>query len=197
MSHTSSLAPAAPAPDLPPLPGETPRAFGAFLTFYQLGQARSLAGTAQALGEKRATVKAWSSRHRWPERLRACQSGRLAAHLASERRQTADWARRRQEFREQRWAAGQKLLHAAACFLDSFGDRELQQITLAQVARAIQIGTRITTDALSGGQLPEEQALSSSESELMAALQKAYGTPAPRPAPPAALSDPRPSTPGL
>ncbi len=166
----------------PRLPGETPRAFGAFLAFFQLGPARSLPAVAEALGENPATVKNWSSKYHWSDRLLAYQSGLLqtqvAAAAALAQSSAADWARRGREFREHEWAAGQKLLGAALCFLESFGDREVEKMSLAQVSRALQISARISRSALSGELLPDESAPSALESALAAALHKAYGQPA-------------------
>jgi hypothetical protein len=42
-------------------PGETPRAFGAFLTFFQFGQSRSHKAAANNLGESLPAVKKWAS----------------------------------------------------------------------------------------------------------------------------------------
>lgn len=177
-----------PRPTFPRHPGETPRAFGAFLAWFQLGQGRSLAAVAEVLGEKPDTVKSWSSRYRWSERLQVFQSGLLQAQLeaqaALQREHAADWARRTREFREHEWAAGQKLLAAVLCFLDSFGDREVEKMTLAQVSRALQISSRISWQALRGDPAPEEPAPASLQDELAAALKKAYGQPALPVAPP-------------
>ncbi|MEI8291539.1 MAG: hypothetical protein WCH99_18875, partial [Verrucomicrobiota bacterium] len=165
----------------PRAPGETPRAFGAFLAFFQLGSSRSLPAVAEVLGENPATVKNWSSKYRWSERLLAYQSGLLQARVAAQaglaQSSAADWARRGSEFREVEWAAGQKLLGAVLCFLENFGDREVEKMSLAQVSRALQISTRVSRSALSGELLPDESAPSALESALAAALQKAYGQP--------------------
>ena len=180
-THTPSP-PAPPASDLRPparQPGETPRAFGAFLAYYQLGQTRSLAAVAEALGENPDTLKVWSSRHRWRERIGALQAGLLANHVASEQQLNADWTRRVQEFRQQKWESGQKLLAAAACFLEAFGDRELEKMTLAQVSRAIHIGTRVTGEALRGDATVSEPPASPLQDELLALLQRAYAPVAP------------------
>ena len=180
--NTLSLDPAGVAPAFPRRPGETPRAFGAFLAFFQLGSSRSLPGVAEALGENPATVKNWSSKYGWSDRLLAYQSGLLETQVAAEaarvQSSVADWARRAREFREHEWAASQKLLGAVLCFLENFGDREVEKMTLAQVSRALQISTRISQSALTGELLPDESAPSALESALAAALQKAYGQPA-------------------
>jgi len=173
--------PAAP-PAFPHQPGETPRAFGAFLAFFQLGPSRSLPALAEVLGENPATVKNWSSKYRWSDRLLAYQSGLLQTQVAAQaalvQSSAADWARRSSEFREHEWAAGQKLLGAVLCFLENFGDREVEKMSLAQVSRALQISTRISRSALSGELLLEESAPSALEAALAVALQKAYGQPA-------------------
>ena len=62
----SVAAPAPPStpdaqPFFPRAPGETPRAFGAFMTFFQLGHARSCQAVADKLGEGLPTVKNWAS----------------------------------------------------------------------------------------------------------------------------------------
>jgi len=46
----------------PPYPGKTPRAFGAFLAFFQLGQTRSHQAVADKLGEGLPAVKHWASK---------------------------------------------------------------------------------------------------------------------------------------
>ena len=149
-----------PSPAFPRVPGETPRAFGAFMAFFALGHARSLQAVAAQLGEKHDTVKAWSSKYRWSDRIHAFNSGLLQqaadAEAAARRQQAADWARRTSEYREQEWDAAQKLLTAAQCFLESFGDRDVEKMTLAQVSRALQISSRIARQALSGATGPEE-----------------------------------------
>jgi hypothetical protein len=167
-----------PQPSFNPSPGETPRAFSAFMAFFDLGHARSLPGVAAQLGEKPATVKKWSSRFRWRERIQAFNAGLLQQHAeaqaALQAQQAADWARRTGEFREQEWAAAQKLLGAVQCFLDSFGDRDLEKMTLSQVSRALQISSHIARQALRGAGAPEEPVLAPLQLELAAALKRAY-----------------------
>jgi len=159
--------------------GETPRAFAAFLVYFQLGQTRSLTGVADALGENPATVRNWSSRFKWSHRLHAFYSGLLHTQAQSEvarQRQDADaWARRTREFRDQEWVAGQKLLAAVLCFLETFGDREVEKMNLGQVSRALQIFTRISRQALRGDLAADELAPTPHQTELLAALKKAYG----------------------
>ena len=105
-------------PDLfPRLPGETPRAYGAFLVYYDLGHSRSHAAVADRLGEQIDTVKTWSSRYQWSHRITAFQSSLLqqqvAARLALHQDQAADWVPRTRECREHEWETARQLRDAA------------------------------------------------------------------------------------
>lgn len=192
---------ALPAPDaevsppaFPRCPGETPRAFAAFLAYFQLGQARSLSAVADALGENPATIKKWSGKFKWSYRLHTYISGLLQSHAQTEAalhlQQAEEWARRTRDYREQEWTAGQRLLAAVLCFLESFGDQEVEKMTLGQVSRALQISTRISRQALRGDHAADDPAPTPHQTELLAALKKAYGRHAPVAAP-----DPSPGTP--
>jgi hypothetical protein len=175
-------------PTFPLLPGETPRAFAAFMAFFQLGHIRSHNAVADLLGEKPRTVRNWASRCHWNERIAAFQSGLLDQQVQAEadarRKQAADWANRSNQFREQKWAAAQKLLAATQCFLDSFGDQEVEKMTLGQVARALQISSRLAAEALANPG-PQESAMAPFQVEFEEALQRVYGQPLPQsPEPP-------------
>ena len=120
------------APGFAPAPGETPRAFSAFLAYFHLGHARSLQAVADQLDEGLPTVKKWSSRFRWAARVNQFHAGLLessaAAVVNGQRLHAADWADRLQLLREQEWEAAQKLIAAARCFLESYGDDDLQRL---------------------------------------------------------------------
>ena len=179
----------APADSWPPaahpafnrLPGETPRAFSAFLAWFQLSHSRSHQAVADKLGENPATVRNWASKYDWSDRLLAFTSGLLqqqAADLAErQRKQAADWAARLDRFREQEWDAAQKLLSAAQCFLETFGDDQLQNMTLSQVSRALSISSQIGRSALAGAELPvsSEPAMSPIQQQMLEALKRLSG----------------------
>jgi len=163
------------------LPGETPRAFGAFLVWFQLGQSRSHQAVADKLSENPATVRNWASKYDWSDRLVAFTSGLLqqqAADVAErQRKQAADWAARLDRFREQEWDAAQKLLSAAQCFLETFGDDHLQNMTLSQVSRALSISSQIGRSALAGAELPlsSEPAMAPIQQQMLEALKRLSG----------------------
>jgi hypothetical protein len=167
--------------------GETPRAYGAFIAFFQLGSARTLPMLAEKLGESLGTIKNWSSRYDWSDRIQSFNSGFLQQQVDAQRQQAADWAKRVNEFREQEWNASQKLLGAARCFLESYGEEQLQKMTLAQVSRAVDISSRIGRLALNGSSSPDQQpAMSPAQTEIAALLKRMYEPTLPLPATPTA-----------
>ena len=151
------------------------------MTFFQLDHNRSLQAVADKLGEGLPTVKNWSSRFSWRERLHAFNSGLLQhqvqAEAALRRQRAADWAARLDHFREQEWDAAQKLLAAAQCFLESFGEEDLHKMSLAQVSRALEISSTIGRLALAGAELPEpsEAPLAPVQQQLLEAVSRVYG----------------------
>jgi hypothetical protein len=112
------------------LPGESPRAFAAFVAYRDLGPGRSLDAACRQLGgqresNKRATtgrVGKWSSRYKWVERCRAYDAHQEAirqraidAELA---REAAKWERRRLQQIEHAWELGVALREKALAMLD-------------------------------------------------------------------------------
>ena len=185
-------------PTFPRCPGETPRAFSAFMAWFQLGHARSLATVADKLGESQGTLKNWSSKHGWAERLQTYQAGLLQEqarhHAACHLQQAADWNRRLVALREQEWDAALKLNAVAQCFLETCGEDEVRRMTLAQVSRALKISSAVARSAITGAELPPsaETELSPLQQQLLAGLNRIYGAPAP--AASSHVPDPQPST---
>ena len=202
--HAPAPAPEpAPAPSLPPqtpalgppaslprLAAEPPRAFSAFITYFQLGLARSLQAVADSLDIPLPTLKRWSSRFNWAQRIQSFNSGLLnheaRAQADHHRLNHAAWAARLDSFREQEWETSQKLLAAVQCFLESFDDEDLKRMTLSQVSRAFRISSTIGRLALSGAQLPPEKPDSTTDpvqQQLLRSLNLVYGSPDPSPNP--------------
>ena len=181
---SSAPADAAASPGFAPAPGETPRAFSAFLTYFHLGHARALQTVADQLDEGLPTVKKWSSRFRWAERVNRFHAGLLQSSAAGavdgQRRLAADWADRLQCFREQEWDAAQKLIAAARCFLESYGEDDLHKMTLAQVSRALKISSQVGRLALAGAELPaaSDPGLSPVQQQFLNAVHRLYAQPA-------------------
>ena len=171
-------------PALAPSPGETPRAHSAFVVFFRLGHSRSLPAVADKLGEPLQTIKNWSSRFDWGNRILAHDSGSLQQHARDraelQRQSDQQWAARLDQIREQEWDVSQKLLAAARCFLESFGDDTLATMTLGQVSRALNLSSTIARRALLGAEVAEtaetaEPAGSPHNKAFEEALKRVYG----------------------
>lgn len=96
--------------------GETPRAFGGFQVYKDLGPSRSLNATAESLfGKKKAktqlrTVSRWSSQWRWVDRARAWD------RFATRQQNQANLKERRRQGREAaQWQADQARALMAVC----------------------------------------------------------------------------------
>jgi hypothetical protein len=154
--------------------GETARAYQAFMAYFQLGQLRTLPAVADKLGENLGTVKNWSSKYDWADRLHAFNSGLIEQQATQQSAASielaADWGRRLAELRELEWDVAQKLAAAARCFLDNYGDSELSRMSLSEVSRALAISSRIARAALAGADQPAADA---SESPLQLQLLNA------------------------
>jgi hypothetical protein len=128
-----------------------------------------------------ATVKKWSSRHDWAERLQAFQSGlfeeQTRKDLASQQQIASQWAERLNDLREKEWHVTQRLLDAAECFLENFGEEELSKMTLASVARALKVSSSIGRLAVAGGDLPADPdtSLSIVDRQFLEAAERLYG----------------------
>jgi len=155
------------------------------MTYFQMGHGRSLAAVADKLGESPGTVKNWSSKYDWAERLQKYQAGLLEAqasqHAALRLQQAADWNRRLDDFREQEWVAAQKLIAVAQCFLETCGDDEVRRMTLAHASRALQVSSAVARSAIAGAELPpsSEIGLSPVQQQLLAGITRIYGASAP------------------
>lgn len=187
---------AAREPLFPRCPGETPRAFNAFSTFFQLGRDRSLQGVADRLGEKIDTVKDWSSKYGWRDRIQSFHSGLLEQQAQAEadacKEQAAAWGRRAAECRELQFVAAQRLFAGALCYLESLGDSEVARMSISQASHAVQVASRVSSQAVAGGMVPEAPARVTLPAELLVAIQKAYGQ---SPALPSHSAVPRPDSP--
>ncbi len=165
-------------------PGETPRAFNAFTTYFRLGHRRTLQAVADKHGEQLPTVKNWSSKYDWSERINRFNSGLLEQEAQAEteaaRKAAADWAKRTAEYREQEWEDAQKLLNVVRCCLENFGDRDLEKFRISELSRALSIGSKMSRSALQSPTTDDDRpALSPIQNELLAALNKICPPPPP------------------
>jgi hypothetical protein len=160
--------------------GESPRAYSAFMTYFQLGHARSLQNVADKLDENIDTVRRWSSKFDWRDRIHSFNAGLLQqqaeAEAAVRLEHAAEWASRLASLRREEWSAAQKLLSTVQCFLETCGEDQLQKMTLGQVGRALNISSKIGRLAISGADNAEKTApqVSPVHSQLDEALKRLF-----------------------
>jgi hypothetical protein len=164
---------AAPSP-LERLPGESPRAFAAFLAYRDLGPGRSVveayrqreskAGAKQASGR----WNAWAARFDWPDRVTAYDAHmervRQRAREAEAAAYAGEMERRRLQQIEDAWADGEALRAKARALLDwpltterVEGDatiREPSRWAFRDVALMLRLAAELKAAAVAAGSRP-------------------------------------------
>jgi hypothetical protein len=168
-------------------PRESDKAFAAFSLYLSQGPKRSLAAVARTLHKSVTIFGRWSAKFGWQERVAA-----HAAHLAlvereaieaSARSKAAEWEKRETQLRETEWAMHERAIAAAKRGLDAYMDKDKVYANLADIARMLEIASklgRLATglDKSNGEMADEPQAL---RVEVTVALEKIYGQAEPAP----------------
>ena len=167
-------------------PNESSKAFAAFKAYLELGTQRSLVAVAGKLGKQASLIERWSGRHNWPARVQA-----YAAHLARVEREAIEaavrakgpqWEAREQQLRETEWAMHERAIAAAKRGLDAYMEREKVYANLADIARMLEIASklgRLATGLGTDGERRTGDELPTMRVEVTVALEKIYGEPLP------------------
>ena len=171
------------------LPRESNKAFAAFSLYLNLGAERSLAAVAQKLSKSEQLLKRWSGKFDWPARVQA-----HGAHLAIIEREAveavargkaAEWEQREQQLRETEWAMHERAIAAAKRGLDAYMDKDKVYANLADIARMLEIASKLGRLATgldkSNGEQRDGDDLSGLRVEVTVALEKIYGQAEPAP----------------
>ena len=169
-------------------PRESAKAFAAFSLYLSLGAERSLAAVGQKLGKSVGLVERWSAKFDWPVRVAA-----HAAHLAvvergaieaAARSKAAEWERREHALRETEWAMHEAAIAAAKRGLTAYMEREKVYANLADIARMLEIASklgRLATGLGTDGERRKGDDLPTLRVEVTVALEKIYGQAEPAP----------------
>ena len=164
---------------------ESNKAFAAFSLYLSLGPERSTAAVAAKLAKSQQLVRRWSAKFGWTERVAA-----YGTHLAivereaievSARGKAAEWESREQKLRETEWAMHERAIAAAKRGLDAYMGREKVYANLADIARMLEIASklgRLATGLGTEGERKREE-LPAVRVEVRVALEKIYGEPLP------------------
>ena len=164
---------------------ESNKAFAAFSLYLSLGPERSTAAVAAKLAKSQQLVRRWSAKFGWTERV-AAYGTHLAivereAVEAAARGKAAEWESREQKLRETEWAMHERAIAAAKRGLDAYMAREKVYANLADIARMLEIASklgRLATGLGTDGERKREE-LPAVRVEVRVALEKIYGEPLP------------------
>jgi hypothetical protein len=167
-------------------PRESNKAFAAFSLYLSLGPERSLDVVRKKLGKSARLIQRWSGKYDWTERVSA-----HGAHLAivereaieaAARGKAAEWSSREQKLRETEWEMHEKAIAAAKKGLDAYMERDKVYANLADIARMLEIASklgRLATGLGTDGERSKGDDLPGLRVEVTVALEKIYGEPLP------------------
>jgi len=166
-------------------PRESAKAFAAFSLYLSQGAERSTAAVAKELAKSEQLVRRWSAKFAWTDRVAA-----HAAHLAivereaieaAARGKAAEWESREQKLRETEWAMHEAAIAAAKKGLAAYMDREKVYANLADIARMLEIASKLgrLATGLGDGDGRKADDLPAMRVEVTVALEKIYGEPIP------------------
>ncbi len=167
-------------------PRESNKAFAAFSLYLSLGAQRSLALVSQKLSKSEQLLKRWSAKFDWQGRV-AAHNAHLAivereAIEAVARGKSAEWKSREQKLRETEWAMHERAIAAAKKGLDAYMARDKVYANLADIARMLEIASklgRLATGLGTDGERRKGDDLPAVRVEVTVALEKIYGEPLP------------------
>ena len=166
-------------------PRESAKAFAAFSLYLSLGAERSTREVGKQLGKSEGLIERWSAKYDWRNRVAA-----HAAHLTDVERKAlevaargkaAEWASREQALRETEWAMHESAIAAAKKGLDAYMSREKVYANLADIARMLEIASKLgrLATGLGDGERRKEDDAPTMRVEVTVALEKIYGDPLP------------------
>ena len=165
---------------------ESDKAFAAFSIYLSLGPERSTREVGKRLGKSEGLIERWAAKFDWRSRVAA-----HAAHLAVVEREAVEavarakgpqWEAREQQLRETEWAMHERAIAAAKRGLDAYMEREKVYANLADIARMLEIASklgRLATGLGTDGERRKGDDLPTVRVEVTVALQKIYGEPLP------------------
>ncbi len=167
-------------------PRESVKAFAAFSLYLSLGPERSMAAVAKKLMKSEGLISRWAGKFGWQERVAA-----YGTHLAVVEREAIEatarakgpqWEAREQQLRETEWAMHERAIAAAKRGLDEYMKREKVYANLADIARMLEIASklgRLATGLGTDGERRKGDELPTMRVEVTVALEKIYGEPLP------------------
>jgi hypothetical protein len=122
-------------------PGESGRAFAAFVAYRDTGDSRSYTGVAQTLHKSRTLVARWGTRWRWQNRLSAWERNLEYERQVAHRKAVIEMNERHLTIAQQ---CQQKILGK----LRSIGEQEINNLSVGDLAKLLAISVAVERSAL-------------------------------------------------
>ena len=163
-------------------PRESAKAFAAFSLYLNLGAERSTRVVGEQLGKSEGLLERWGAKFDWRNRVAA-----HAAHLATVEREAVEatvrgkaaiWEQRETQLRETEWAMHEASIAAAKRGLAAYMEREKVYANLADIARMLEIASKLGRLATGLDKSNGETANDEPQTlrvEVTVALEKIYG----------------------
>jgi hypothetical protein len=166
-------------------PRESAKAFAAFSLYLSQGAERSIEECARKFLKSSRLLRRWAKKFDWPARV-AAHGAHLAvvereAIEAVARSKAAEWEKRETQLRETEWAMHEAAIAAAKRGLDAYMEREKVYANLADIARMLEIASKLgrLATGLGDGERRKDDDLPAVRVEVTVALEKIYGEPLP------------------
>ena len=157
------------------LPDETARQFCALRSFAQAGLGRTLSKLAQAEHIPLTTLRSWSARFHWRDRIEDYDLRLLNLEQEAQREaltsRVADWTARREVIREQEYQLSLQLMKRAREILDN----PRIFVNFPDAIRAMEIASELGRRACGMADEPQHPPPPFSDQELERLLDRAYG----------------------
>jgi len=164
---------------------ESNKAFAAFQTYLKMGPDRSTRMVGEKLGKSGCLMERWAAKFDW--------SGRVAEHTAHfalverqateamAREMSVEWKKREQKLKETEWTMHERAIAAAQRGLNAFMEKEKVYANLSDIARMLEIASKLGRLATGIGTEPDRTAGNEPvvRVEVNLALEKIYGQPLP------------------
>jgi hypothetical protein len=122
-------------------PGESGRAFAAFVAYRETGDSRSYTGVAQKLNKSRTLVARWGARWRWQDRLSAWERNLEYERQVAHRKAIIEMNERHLTIARQ---CQEKILGR----LRSIGEQEINDLSVGDLAKLLAISVAVERSAL-------------------------------------------------
>jgi hypothetical protein len=146
---------------LKPVPGESMESYEAFVCYFNLGTNRTLKQVSQKLELALSTLKVWSSKHHWADRIMAYTAHAFQNCLESQKQQSTAQLTAKTELEKQQKERCANL----ASFCSNLGENVLKHIILTNPdqfktldgIRLVELGNKLACSARAGVNLDDLQ----------------------------------------